>query len=108
MVEQFLTDFHYSPRQRKQLARQYGGDIANIPLEELPKLAEKAEPEFQTKKPRQDAKEPDGPPPIKVMKPGGEADRMIEQGWTPYRMKDGRWRLEWKVPKPPPPPPKRP
>jgi hypothetical protein len=105
MIDQFLADFHYSPRSRKQLGRQHGGDLANLTLEEMRELAEKAEPEFQAKKSRQ--KEPDGPPPIKVMPPGAEADKMIEQGWDPHLLQDGKWRLVWKYNSKPPPLPRR-
>jgi HPt (histidine-containing phosphotransfer) domain-containing protein len=106
MVDQMLADFHYAPRQRKQIAKQHGGDLANVPLNELSEYAAKAEPEFQAKKPREDMEKQDGPPPIKVMRPGPEADKMIEQGWTPERMKDGRWRLVWKYKSKAPPLPK--
>ena len=105
MVDQFLTDFHYTKHQKKQLARNYGGDLANIPLKDIPILADKAESEFQTKPNKQQEKENDKPPPIKVMPPGPNADIMIEQGWQPERMKDGRWRLVWKYPSKPPPSP---
>jgi hypothetical protein len=106
MVEQFLKDFRYGPRKRKQIAKQHGGDLANVPMEEFSEYAAKAEPDFQVKKPREGREEQDSPPPIKVMSPGREADRMIEQGWAPERLKDGRWRLIWKYNSKPPPLPK--
>jgi hypothetical protein len=106
MIQQFLADFRYPPRSIKQLAQQHGGDLANLTLEEMRELAGKAEPEFQPKKRQQE--QPDGPPPIRVMTPGADADRMIEEGWEPHRLQDGRWRLEWKYNSKPPPPPKRP
>ena len=39
MIDQFLTDSHYSKRAKKQLAQNYGGDLANVPLKEIPMLA---------------------------------------------------------------------
>ena len=87
---QFLEAL-YSDRTIRRIEQQHGGDLANLTGQDREKYVESRVPDRQ----EMVGQEKDEPPPIKVIAPGPEADALIEQGWAPKKLQDGRWRLEW-------------